>query len=543
MPTIRQYRIYCNTEQTFINTRDKRVPTICPNNKNHSIDESLTTILKTESDISSYNVGDRLRTIVGEETLFGDIKTATYDPIFQNYTLYGLINDQVYRYSSSGGATVQITDAGNEINLSLGVSSGAIANFGAKQVIKYRPGYSNVTRFNSVFSSGITGCEQSIGLVNKEAELFFKMNGPEFGIEWGTDGLAHCVRLTINTAETQAGNATVRLNGTNYTVPLTNVNNTAFTAYEIAKFSYSGWITENIGNIVIFQATTVGLRTSGTYTYTGVNASTGTFTTLKSGADMTTTFIPRKFWNGDSELVTTLDPLKRNMYSIEYSWYGSGNINFKVYNGTISRMENLHTLKFANLQTVPSLSQPNLFLEANIRSTTSTTPKTIKVAGNFAATEGVVKIIQPVYGISNTKSISANTETNILCIKNRDTVNGFSNNSETLITRLSLSVDGNKSVTFKVIKIPTTISAGTSTNYLNWQYVNESNSITLYDTNSNTYTGGIVLDSFTLSKTGNLFLDLAGREYVLYQNERIVFSAFSTNISEVSLTLSIIEDL
>ena len=45
MTTIYKYRIYCNTENLYINVWDEVEPGKCPNANNHSIDKKKTVIV------------------------------------------------------------------------------------------------------------------------------------------------------------------------------------------------------------------------------------------------------------------------------------------------------------------------------------------------------------------------------------------------------------------------------------------------------------------------------------------------------------------
>lgn len=53
--TIYKYRVYCQTENVFVNIWDKVLPTVCPNNNSHSIDTTSITITEQISD-SNVNI-------------------------------------------------------------------------------------------------------------------------------------------------------------------------------------------------------------------------------------------------------------------------------------------------------------------------------------------------------------------------------------------------------------------------------------------------------------------------------------------------------
>ena len=227
------------------------------------------------------------------------------------------------------------------------------------------------------------------------------------------------------------------------------------------------------------------------------------------------------------------------MYSIEYTWYGSGNIRFKVYNPNRSIYETVHTLTFANSQSEPSLTAPNMFLQWGLASLGSTTAKKMRICGGFGATQGKINLKYPVYGVSSNKSIAANTETVLMAIKNTEQMNGYSNQSEVLVQRLTVSTNGDKPVKVKVIINPTSLSQNILTDYKKWER-SDDQSITLYDTMSSTYTGGHVLDVFQVHEKDSLYLDLKQREYQIHQNNILLFVAESRAVSEIDMAVSIL---
>ncbi len=488
---------------------------------------------------------ERLQVLAGEETLFGELKVSNYNPIMQNYSLYGMINEQIYTTGVAVSGLVEPNENGMETNITISNDLNSTAYIQSARVLKYRPGYSNLTRFNVVFDTGTTGCLQYAGLGNVGSDIYFCYDGMDFGVRYSTNGYCDVHVLTITVAESLIGTAILTLNGVNFNVSLINaLLDTSYTAYQIAKTTFSGWIVENIGNKVYFQATTPGPK-NGSFSLSAPFLGTvvGSFTQERVGQNLISTFIPMNEWNGSSELIQTLNPQMRNMYAIEYSWYGSGNILYKIYNPRTSRYETVHTLMFANLQTTPSLSAPNLFLRMGIQSLTSTTPKSLTIAGGFAATVGITKITIPVFGVVTTKSIAANTETNLVCLKNRNTVNGYENQSEVHVLRISFACDGNKPVTITMIKNPTMISNASLSDYLSWTYVNQNNSISLYDIKSKTYTGGQFLGTFQLEKSGSLYIDLSDREITMFQKDTILFTAKSRAVSEIDISINLLEDL
>lgn len=537
------YRIYCNTESAYTYVWKESTPSVCPNNNTHSINtETISVIDNVHSAAGIFDNDGKLTVNSGGATQFGEQRVSMYKPIFQIYALYNIINEQIYSIFSANGGTITGNVNGTEIDISISSTIGSYAVLRSTKVCKYRPGYNILVRWNTIYSTPIANCLQFCGIGNNGSDIFFCYNGLDFGVRYSTGGFSEVRALEITAHETSSVNATVTVNGVVYTVPITNSQGDAeFTAYQIAKHTYTGWSVYSISNTVIFTSDAVGSK-SGSYTYSSAGVSAGTFSQQKAGAALTTTFVNREDWNGYSTMVVDLDPLKRNMYSIEYSWYGSGNMTFKVYNCESSTYETVHTIRFSNMYTEPSLTQPNMYLQQGLASLGSTTPKTIRVAGGFAAVEGEYYVNYPLYSVNNQKSIASNTETVIMSLRNRDNINGFTNNSEILVKQLLFITEGKKGVMIRIIKNPTTLSGNTTSDFTNWQYVNQDISISVVDKDSRTFTGGDVLATYYIEKDGEKLVDLTTKEIYIHKRDVFLVTAQSTSLCDINCAITIIED-
>lgn len=544
MASVKKYRVYCQTESTYVYGWYESEPTNCPNNNGHSILGTATTIVDILDTVGNFDSSGRLKVNSGGYTQFGEQRVSMYKTLFQNYALYNIINNQMYTLLTGTGGTITGNVNGTELDISITNAIGSYAVLRSSKVCKYRPGYNLVLRWNCVYDTPVANLFQFGGLGNNGSDIYFCYNGLNFGVRYSTGGYAEVRRLaiTVETSTPDPRTATVILNGVSFSVPIKPGGDAHFTASQIARFTYPGWLVLSVDSTVIFTAQDVGLK-NGTYSYSSNGNSTGVFTTRRNGSSLNTTFINRSDWNGSSSMVQALDPLKRNMYSINYTWYGSGNMTFQVFNSESSSYETVHTIVFSNLYTEPSLTQPNMYLQQGIASLGSTVSKTIRAAGGFGAVEGNYSIDYPIYGIDNSKSIASGIETIILAIRSRNSIGGFTNNSETLMKKLSINCEGTKSVRIRIIKNPTTLSANTSSDYNRWRFISESQSITIYDTTSNTFTGDSqVLATYYLSKSGSQVIDLDDKEFLLFKSDVVIVTAMSLNSSDVDCAITIVED-
>jgi hypothetical protein len=533
-----KYRIRCSTENDYVYTWEEVVPTVCPNNNSHTIDGNLTTIINSISEL--INTGSGLTSASGfNSSLFGDGTTVQYTPVIQNYTPYGIINNQMYSQFSATGGSITAHENGIETKLTTSNSVGSYAVLRSKKVLKFRPGLTNVYRGSTRFDTPVSLSLQFIGVGNNGSDLYFAYTGVTFGIRISTNGISEIRKLTITNQASSNQDVTVSIDSISYVIPVTNSNGTSnFTTHQISiGNAYSGWLVEQVNNTLFFIGKQVGPR-NGTYSFNSTGDATATWTTVKTGSALTTTTIPQNTWNGPSKMVQNLDPLKNNLYEIEYAWFGSSNITFKVCNPDSGEFELVHTLTFANTHSTPSLSQPNLFIQEGVASLGTTTPLTLTTTCSFGATMGPINVNTPLYSISFQKSIKG-TESVLLSIKNRHHFNCFINHGEMILKKFTLAIDGSKPVKIKLYKNPTTLSNNSIADYINYTYIDENNSLGLYNINSDTFTGGTLIDTFYIGKDGGIIIT---DDIKLYQFDTLIFTASSRNTNDINISISIIDD-
>lgn len=493
---------------------------------------------------------NELRVNIGERDLFGINISKQIIPLVQSYQLYGIkSHSQLYEQFTASGGTITATADGTGVNLNISTTSGSYSTLRSKRVLKYRSGYSLLCRSGFKFDTPVTGSLQFTGVGNAQSDLYFCYNGTDFGIRRSTGGQLHVVKLTIDTAASGAETATVTLNGVEFSgISLTAAGaaGTSFTAHQIEIHGYTGWNVEHVGSDIYFIASSVGAR-NGTYSFTnntvgGTAASTSGFSQIKAGSGLTTDFVAQSSWNGWSDMITSLDPTQNNMYQILYSWYGVGNIIFSIYNPSTSRYETVHTLTFANTETNPSLTSPNMYIQRGVASLGSTTAMTAKSYGSFGGIIGNIdKSIGPKSSVSNTKT-SITTEKIVLAVKNRFIINGYSNQSEAFLKSISASTEGTKNVVFKVYKNPSSLGTNSVDDYTNYSYVEESESLLLLDTTVGTFSGGDILFTFTLAKADSRYFDISERGIFLGREDVLIVTATSTSATEATVSLAFEED-
>lgn len=503
MSSLYKYRIYCTTDAVYrfwyLRTTEA-VPTTCPDNTAHTIDSTQTVIvdsINTNNDISLSLKNNNLNELV----------TTKYDPIIQNSFAGNIINSQLYSTRTENGATLSVNE--NAISITLSTTTGSFGLIQSKKVIKYSPGYTIHISGAVIFDTPVAGSRQFFGVFSNTNDILVGYEGTDFVARYARGGVLHAHEFEItNAASGGAETATITLNGTGYSVSLTNAGgDTEFTASEIALGNTYGdlWDVQQAHNVVTFIARTAEAR-NGAYSFSSATAE-ATLTNLATGVAKTITNVALSSWNGDSTLLDSFDPTNNNMYEIEYSWYGAGNFNIRIFNPFTQKYENGHTFTFANQSSIPSLSNPNMYLTFLVESVTSTTAISTTFIGSFAAYFGERKLtISPRETVISIKNFKRGTETNLLTLRTRKYLNDVDLKTSLIITRIFASNESNRSLIIRVYLDPDTIGAGTTRDFLNYQFVRESDGFGLVDTTSETFTGGNRIYIFNVAPQNNIIV-------------------------------------
>ncbi len=234
---------------------------------------------------------------------FGAVHVENMMPIYQSDAVYGLNSGQVATVVSGSGAA---TGSGM-FALSTGTTIYSQSVLLGRKRLRYRAGQGVISRFTALYTAPVANSYQLVGAGHAEDGVYVgygntnDLTDTSFGILYVKNGVREVKTLTITTGATGAGNVTVTLNGTAFTVPVTGASNIQRTVYEIASYaSYTGWDAYPSGSTVVFVRKSAG-TTAGTQSL-GV-AATGTVGSIAqttAGVASTDTFIKKSQFNGDT---------------------------------------------------------------------------------------------------------------------------------------------------------------------------------------------------------------------------------------------------
>lgn len=137
--------------------------------------------------------------ISGPLTAFGELLVGELTP--QVHLTFPICNntDIIVKNTTSGGSAT-ITTADSMIQVGTGNDTSNTASFQSRRVVKYRTGLGALVRFTALFTSGVSGTYQWIGMGDGVGTgndgLFFGYNGTQFGILRVQNGTSYPVLQT-----------------------------------------------------------------------------------------------------------------------------------------------------------------------------------------------------------------------------------------------------------------------------------------------------------------------------------------------------------
>ena len=443
------------------------------------------------------------------DSAFGETMVAENYPYIQSAPVNGFLPANWRAYTDGSSGTAGVT--GREFSATTG--TGGLGSYGAVQSFRslnYKPGEGGLARFTARFANGgVASAWQGAGLVNIGDELSFGYNGTDFGIWHRHGGKPEVQTYQITTGASGSENATVFVNGTEYTVPLTS-GDVQHTAHEVAEYldaNATGWTSTQNNDTATVSALSDGDKT-GTFSFSSSTAA-ATVSEVTAGVTKTSDFVAQTSWNMDqltdpATAVSNLDPTKGNVYQVRYQYLGYGNIIFSVEDPDFGKFVDVHQIKWANNNTEPSLGNPSM--HGGWYATSIGTTEDVQVFGAsfLGASQGPqIKTRNP-RAQNNEQGSVGTTLTNILSVRNKRIVNGLINQQELEPLAISLSNEsGSKAATFELRANPT-FSGET-----NFQNTGSANLISEYDTTANDVSGGRLLDSFIVGGGDSKEIDLS----------------------------------
>lgn len=130
-------------------------------------------------------------------TAFGDLRVAELTPIYQLSFEYTVTNTEIGEISTAGSGAVTQADAMCVVNT--GATTASAAKWVNAHNVKYRSGFGGLFRGTGLFTAGVAGTEQMIGLADTPGSSATHMNGYAVGFDGETFGFMRWQNDVLNT--------------------------------------------------------------------------------------------------------------------------------------------------------------------------------------------------------------------------------------------------------------------------------------------------------------------------------------------------------
>ncbi len=481
-----------------------------------------------------------------QKTAFGEQAVAELTPVVQLQFGYNINSALVKSRTNQSGSL--------DVNQNMArLQSGAAANSSAEMLsavpVQYNPGSGGECRFTALFTTGVANSEQIAGVGDTGDGYFLGYNGTDFSVFVRRSGEPEVRTLTVSTKSTDAEDITITLNSvakTDVTVTDASSGDTTTTANDIAAADYSnvgrGWDAFAVNSTVIFVSWGDASRT-GTYSLSSASSAVGTFAQTLAGVAPENTIVAQSDWNGDkfdgSGLSNvTIDFTKGNVYQITYQWLGFGSIDFSIENPDNGEFVLAHRVKYANQETHPSIDHPTLSLYAGCINTSNTSNLTVFIGSMMGGISGKNLELGLRHGIKGSGVLTGTSvETPIISLRNVLVYQGNINKIKARVFLVMASVEHTKAVAVNFYANAVLTGA-------NFTDFNANISTIQSDTSATAFTGGILLFSIELGKTGQQLITLENPQSgPLFPGNTITATAepASGNGAEAAIAFNIVE--
>ena len=412
-------------------------------------------------------------------TAYKELLAAQLDPEIQisaEYNTTGQVS-LLATGTSSAGAT------GGEFFATSGTGAFDVGAIFSKGQIIPRHGQGSLFRFSARFDAGLADARSTVGGATASDAVVFGYEGVEFGVFYTHDGAVVVYELEITGAAGGAENATITIDGTGYTVPLT-AGTVQHNAFEIAESLNSQVALYNFSqndDVVVLRSLFAAPET-GAFTFSSSTA-TGTFTQTAAGVEPTREFTAQADWNQNTK--PDLDPTKTNYYSIRHN----GDIEYYVQDEATSEDVLVHREGLPNTLSRPIFGNASFRMVWSISNLGNTTPLSVMGAHGSAFIEGFKKIRLPTHSAESDATSVGITLINIATIRNRIVFGTKVNLGRIIPSVVSAFSEGAKGTEIAVF-LNADVAGDTD-----FSYINESESIAEIDTTPGAVTGGELLVS------------------------------------------------
>lgn len=462
-------------------------------------------------------------------TAYDELRVEQSTPITQISSRYDLLTQVLTVVDSAGLGTNSIVD--NKFTCQTGASAAGLASILTLRQVGSRPGQGLLARFDAIFTAGVSDSQQAAGLITSENSYVFAFLGASFGIAHAHGGVSEEQELTITVAASGAETATININGSPFSVPLTS-GTTQHNALEISD-SLNAQVTNysftSNDNQVVAQSLLSGAQ--GAFSFSS-STSVAAWVQEHAGVSATIDFTVQADWNVDDRLTVgtddpfrVLDPTKGNFYQIQIC-SNFGAVRFYLEDEKSGKLVLVHIIKNANKSTETNVTNPTFRLGWLVQNFANTNNLTCSGSEASAFIEGDPRRNNVPRSAKNNQLSVGTSLTNIITFRNRIHFGGKVNRVEIYPQILSISSQANKS-TFFVFLL-----GATFTDDVDFFYEDKDNSVMEVATDSVGVSGGLEIGSLTINPDGSetlRFNQTPDQDTIILPGQTLTIAAFAAS--------------
>lgn len=263
----------------------------------------------------------------------------------------------------------------------------------------------------------------------------------------------------------------------------------------------------------------------------GYNGTTFGIVVRNNGTD---TFISQNSFNGDKINGTgssgfNYNSTLLNVFHIAYGWLGASIIQFQVM-ASNGQWITFHTIQYPNSSSIPSIANALLPISAQVYDPAGGNSLQLKTASWNMDIVGIQSnVANRFFGVNNTLSIPADTETHLLTIQNNITFNGQANRMNIQLQRYFATQLASNDQTLIINIYKNATVTGTSFSNVN------SNSIISYSS-AGSYVGGTGALVLTQSSENHgwclpEYIDLKNSNVMLCPGETLTMTVIMVSVT------------
>lgn len=256
----------------------------------------------------------------------------------------------------------------------------------------------------------------------------------------------------------------------------------------------------------------------------------------------TVTTTPLASWDdpldGNGSSGMTIDLTKLNVWKIQFQYLGGGEIQVMVENPSTGKFFVALRVQYANLNTSPSVYNPNFYFTIWVNNKATTSDIVLKCASYAFFVQGETELVethQPQFSSGEQTKGTITTEVPIFTIRNKSQYVSKTNFIDILLEVFSASIEAAAANNLGRVRLIKNATLGGTPS---WSDINTANSISEIDTAATSFSGGKGLISLPLAgKNDRVFFDVTRLKILLAPGDSVTLVGQSANSATINGSL------